>query len=129
MSKPVTETVLLASLNSTADRASAIQVNDGYRGGQFVLNMTTRASTDAGPVLTVQGVVPGTTGTFYTLLASTAIGTGSTADAQVAVLHVAPWVSTAANARAAFALPHRYRVITTYSSTTDTTYSVGVTLS
>ncbi len=117
---------LLPSLNSTADRTSRVIANTGYQFGQFVTNITARASTDAGPVVSVQGLVPGTTGTFYTVLSSTAIGTSSTADAVTEIMQVGPGWSTSANKRAAAILPSQFRVITTYASTTDTTYSVGV---
>lgn len=120
---------LLSSLNSTADRTSSLIANKHYTSGQFAVNITARASTDAGPVVTVQGLVPGTTGTFYTVLASTAIGTSSTSDAVTELMHVGPGWSTLANKRAATILPSQFRVISTYSSTTDTTYSVGVHLS
>ncbi|MCI0545294.1 MAG: hypothetical protein L0Z49_12770, partial [Actinobacteria bacterium] len=96
--------------------------------GMFVTNITSRASTDAGPVMTVQGLVPGTTGTFHNLLATTALGTGTTSTSLTSVVHVAPWVSTATNQRVPFQLPKKFRVITTYASTEDITYSVGVDL-
>lgn len=118
--------VLLTSLNSTADRTSSLFPNPGYQFGQFVIDVTARASTDAGPVVNVQGLVPGTTGTYYTILSSTAIGTSSTSDAVTELMHVGPGWSTAANKRAAAILPSQFRVTTTYASTTDTTYSVGV---
>ena len=122
------ELVILPSLSSTADRTSSVLTNDKYVSAHLTVNVTTRASTDAGPIVTLQGAVPGTTGTYYTLLQSTALGTGSTETALTSVLHVAPWVSTSANNRAALALPHRLRVITTYASTADITYSVGLNL-
>lgn len=129
MSRLGSELTILASAGSTADRTSAVFANAGYRHGQFVVDITARSSTDAGPVVTVQGIVPNTTGTFYTILSSTAIGTSSTSDAVTAVLHVGPSFTTAANARAAASLPTRFRVTTTYASTADITYSVGAHLS
>lgn len=122
------EIVLLPSLNSTADRTSTVFVNKDYVSGHLVVDITARSSTDAGPVVTLQGMVPGTTGTYYTLLASTAVGTSSTSDTYTQVMHVAPWVSTSANNRASLALPKRFRAITTYASTENITYSVGINL-
>lgn len=128
MTRDGTELVLLASLNSTADRASAVITNTGYTYGQFVVDVTARSSTDQGPVVAIQGVVPGTSATYYALLTSTAVGTSSTSDAVTEVLHVGPGWSTSSK-RAAAVLPARFRVLTTYASTLDVTYSVGVTLS
>lgn len=122
------EITLLPSVSSTADRASQVISGHGFVGGHFVVDVTSRASTDAGPVVSIQGVVPGTTGSYYTLLTSTAVGTSSTSTSVTKVITVAPWASTSANNRASEVLPNRFRVSVTYASTTDITYSVGATL-
>lgn len=102
--------------------------NPGYEGGTFIANITSRGSTDAGPVLVIQGIVPGTTGTYYTILTTTPIGTSSTADAVTHAVTVAPWVSTSANNRASAALPKRLRVALTHASTQDMECSVSAAL-
>jgi hypothetical protein len=87
-----------------------------------------QASTAAGAtvtnVVTVEGLVPGTTGTFYTVFVSSAL---NPADSSVTALRLYPGLSTAANVFNGI-LPEWFRVKTTSGTTGTRTLRVHANL-
>lgn len=109
--------------SQTGSGNSPIFTNDAYRGGHFIIRLTSAAGTTAATTFTVQGLVPGTTGTFYTILASTP----ATAEGTV-TLKVYPGLSTDANAVANDILPARWRFNVAHTGTQLNRYSIGASL-
>lgn len=72
--------------------------------------------------LTIQGKDP-TSGKYYTLLAGVAVSTVTTN-----VYTVYPGQTAAANVSASTPLPRTWRVLATYNSGTNLTFSVGASL-
>lgn len=110
---------------SAADAQNTpVFTNDCYRGGHFIIRLTSAEGSTAATTFTVQGLVPGTTGTFYTILASTP----ATAEGTV-TLKVYPGLSTDANAVANDFLPARWRLNVAHTGAESNRYSVGASLS
>jgi hypothetical protein len=97
----------------TADRSGRLIHNRDFRGAHFIVTGTSKAGATVTNVYTIEGLVPGTTGTFYTILQSAALGVATTR------LRVYPGLSTAANLVANDVLPEYFRVRST-SGTTGT---------
>lgn len=116
---------LIALTAGSSDRSGPIIHNQDYRGGHFLVKASTAAGATVTNVVTIEGLVPGTTGTFYTILASSAL---NPADNAVTVLRVFPGASTLANQRANDVLPQYFRVRTTSATTGTRTLTVGVNL-
>lgn len=117
------ELVLIAHSARSTDAASGVVKNDNWRGAHFTLRINSGASTAQAVTLTVQGLVPGTTATFYTVLASTPTKTTG-----VNVFKVYPDGVGIANLSASDLLPTNFRVNSTLASTHSITYGVGVNL-
>ena len=100
------------------DITSADQTNEGYRGGHFIVDVSSRASSTQFVKVTIQGAVPAST-RYYTVLASTLLSTGRT------VLKVYPGLPGTANAIANDVLPHTWRVNSTLASTGSIKYGVS----
>lgn len=118
---------LLGIFNTSAratDLASPVFTNDCYRGGHFIINISSAQGSTASAVFTIEGLVGGTTGTFYTVLASTPL----TAEATVR-LQVYPGLSTDANLRSNDFLPAKWRVSVDHTGAGTLKYSVGASLS
>lgn len=115
-----TFTTLIASGSHAATAAvtSRAVTNTRYRGGHIAVRVTATTGTAITPK--VQGLVPGTTGTWYDVLSGTAItSTG------VTVLKVYPGIAASAGAAASDVLPRVFRVSVTQASTKTTAYSVA----
>lgn len=97
--------------------------NQGRIAGHFIINITTLTGTAPTATFTVQGK-DDFTGTYYTLIASTALSTtGQT------VLRVLPTGIVTANAVANDMVPKTWRVIVTTGGTvTNLTATVGANL-
>lgn len=106
----------------TADRNGRLIHNQDYKGGHFIITATTKAGATVTNVVTLEALVPGTTATFYTLLATTPISTGTV------VLKIYPGLSTDANLRANDVLPEWFRVRTTSGTTGTLSLSVDANL-
>lgn len=118
---------LLGIFNTTAratDLTSPLFTNDCYRGGHFVISISSAQGSTASVVFTVQGLVGGTTGTFYTVLATTPL----TAEGTVRLM-VYPGLSTDANLRANDFLPAKWRLNADHTGAGTLKYSVGASLS
>lgn len=96
----------------SSDRAGRLIHNQDYRGGHFLIQNSTAAGTVTNKV-TVEALVPGTTGTFYTVAATTDTGFS---DGVVTVLRLYPGLSTATNVVNGV-LPEWFRVRTTSATT------------
>lgn len=120
MRQPAQETVF-ASAARTADTASTVFANYGYRGLHLVIDATASAVTPS-VVFTVQGYSP-LGDDYYTILASAAItGAGTT------VLRVYPGCIAAANTVANDCLPPLWRVSAVHADADSITYSVNALL-
>ena len=100
------------------DITSVDLTNEGYRGGHFVVDVSTRSSAGQTVKVTIQGAVPGSTA-YYTVLQSTALSTGRT------ILKVYPGLPGTANAIANDVLPHTWRVNSTLASAANISYGVS----
>lgn len=109
--------------SGSTDRAGRLIHNQDYRGGHFVVAAATAAGTVTN-VITVEGLVPGTTGTFYTVFASSALAPADNANVAIQVY---PGMTTAANKFNA-SLPEWFRVRTTSGTTGARTLAVHVNL-
>lgn len=107
----------------SSDRSGRLIHNQDYRGGHFLVQTSTAAGTVTN-VITVEGLVPGTTGTFYTVFASSAI---APADASITALRLYPGLSTAAGVFNGI-LPEWFRVRTTSATTGARTLRVHANL-
>lgn len=117
--------IINALVAGTTDRNGRIIHNEDYRGGHFLIRTSTTAGATVTSVVTIEGLVPGTTGTFYTILASSAL---NPADASVTRMTVYPGVSTALTGFENDILPAYFRVKTTSATTGARTLSVDVNL-
>ena len=108
---------LIPSAARAVDITSADQVNGSWRGGHFVVDVSTRAGAQTVRV-TIQGAVPAST-RYYTVLQSTALSTGRT------ILKVYPGLPGVANAIANDVLPRTWRINSTLSSTDSIKYGVS----
>lgn len=116
-------TSILPSAARTAAAVSPAVNNHRYRGGHFAVRVTAKATTGAAITPTIQGLVPGTTGTWYTVLAGAAIAsTGTT------ILKVYPGIAVSANVSASDVLPRVFRVSVAAGSTASVTYTVNAAL-
>ena len=100
------------------DITSADVVNESWRGGHFVVDVSTRASTAQTVRVTIQGAVPAST-RYYTVLQSTGLSTGRT------ILKVYPGLPGVANAIANDVLPRTWRVASTLASTHSVKFGVS----
>lgn len=112
-----------ALVSGSSDRAGRLIHNQDYRGGIFVVQGATAAGTVTN-VITVEGLVPGTTGSFYTVFASTALAPADNASVAVKIY---PGLSTAANVFNGI-LPEWFRVRTTSGTTGTRTLRVHANL-
>ena len=115
---------IIALTAGSSDRNGPIVHNQDYRGGHFTIRTSTAAGVTVTNVVTIEGLVPGTTGTFYTILATSAL---NPADSSVTRLTVYPGISTGVG-RSLDVLPQYFRVRTTSATTGTRTLSVGVNL-
>ena len=116
--------IINALVSGTTDRAGRLIHNEDYRGGHFLIKTSTTAGATVTSVITIEGLVPGTTGTFYTILASSAL---NPADSSVTRMTVYPGISTGA-LRSLDVLPEYFRVRTTQATTGVRTLSVQANL-
>lgn len=108
---------LLVSAARTATANSSDRDNVGTRGIHVIVNISAYTSGTFTP--TIQGKDP-ITGTYYTILAGTALNsTGTT------ILKVYPGITAAANASASDFIPKTWRVSMVGASTPVATFSVG----
>jgi hypothetical protein len=115
---PLRDGTVFASQARTATHNSPDLINPGARGLLLVINVTASSATPS-VVFTIQGKDPAS-GTYYTILASTAItGAGQT------ILRVHPDLTAAANQIAKDILPRTWRVLATHDDTDSITYSTG----
>lgn len=114
--------VIGALPSGSSDRSGRIIQNQDYRGGHFLIRTSTTAGATVTSVVTIEGLVPGTTGTFYTILASSAL---NPSDNTVTRLTVYPGISTGVG-RSVDVLPAAFRVRTTQATTGVRTLSVDV---
>lgn len=128
--------VILPSTSRAVRTASRDVVNISYAGGIFIFNVTANASTGVEPRFFVQGKVPGTTGTYYTLAEVQGTTGASTSDG-IRRIVVYPGATTAADgstrdtlaeAVVSFPLPHVFRVGSSAGTTGNITYSASVDL-
>lgn len=112
-------TVLPSLSRSAATVSSADQVNNQWRGGQFIINVSTFVSGTYTP--TIQGKDP-VSGNYYTILTGPAIGSTSTT-----ALQVYPGVSVTTTGASAL-LPRTWRISLAGASTPVMTFSVGFSL-
>ena len=117
--------IIGALVAGTTDRNGQLIHNEDYRGGHFLIRTSTTAGATVTSVVTIQGLVPGTTGTFYTILASSAL---NPADNSVTRLTVYPGVSTALTGFENDIIPVYFRVTTTSATTGARSLSVDVNL-
>lgn len=115
--------IINALTAGSSDRQGRLIHNEDYRGGHFLVRTSTAAGTVTN-VVTIEGLVPGTTDTFYTIFASSAL---APADSSVTRLTVYPGISTGVG-RALDVLPAYFRVRTTSATTGARTISVDVNL-
>lgn len=108
---------------TSGDLNTVLQTNEDHRGGHFTINITSAQGSTSSATFTLQGLVPGTTGTFYTILASTPL----TAEGQT-VLKVYPGLSTDANAVANDVLPYVWRVNVDHTGAETLAYTIGASL-
>lgn len=109
---------LISAVAATATQTGADQTNHTGRGVIVVLDAT--AVTGAGSfTLTIQGK-DAASGKYYTLLTGAPVSTVST---NVYTLY--PGVTVAANAAVSAPLPRTWRVVATYNSGTNLTFTVG----
>lgn len=108
----------------SSDRNGRLIHNQDYRGGHFLVETSTSAGATVTNVVTIEGLVPGTTGTFYTVAASSAL---NPADSSVTVLRIYPGLSTAAGVFNGV-LPEWFRVKTTSATTGARTLAVHANL-
>lgn len=116
--------IISALASGSGDRNGRLIHNEDYRGGHFLIRSSTTAGTTVTHVVTVEGLVPGTTGTFYSILTSSARALG---DSSVTRLTVYPGISTGVD-RTLDVIPVWFRVRTTSATTGLTTFSVDVNL-
>lgn len=118
---------VLDSAAESTGRQSRDFGNDVFRGGHFVVDITSLSTGAPTVTVTLQGKKPQSASTsstaYYTLLASTALGsTGKT------VLKLYPGITGSANAAANDVLPATWRVSSTVNSTgaaPSVTFDVG----
>lgn len=118
-----TEYQLLASASRTANPTLAPASWDNQPEAEGILVVANITNAGTGSItVAIEGWDPGA-GAWFTLLASAALTTN-----QTKTLLVYPSTSDSANARAAMALPKRYRVTVTHNNANAITYSVGAIL-
>jgi hypothetical protein len=113
----------LALTNVTATTNGHDLENLGGRFAHVVINITAITGTAPTATFTVQGK-DAISGSYYTILASTALNTAATT-----VLRIGPGLTAAANLVANDVIPKTFRVIMTAGGTiTDLDATVGVSL-
>lgn len=108
---------LLPSAAYTATVASNDQDNPYAHGVHVIINVT--VATAGNFTCTIQGKDPAS-GTYYTILASSAISTVSTT-----VLRVFPGIAASANAAASDIIPRTWRLNCVGASSPNLTFSAG----
>ena len=98
--------------------------NDYYTGAHIAVVFSSAQGTTSTLTVTVQGLLPGTTDTGYTILASTPM----TAE-QTRVLKVSPHITAVANNAAADFLTPKWRVKAVRAGTETVAYTVAASLS
>lgn len=115
-----TDITVLASAARTASVNSEDFVNEDARGLHLYIYATALAATPSITV-TIQGK-DALTGTYYTLLAGTAI---TTAAPTAVIMRVFPGATAAANTVANDCLPHTWRVSVVAGDADSITYSIS----
>jgi hypothetical protein len=104
---------------STSDVTTRTLTNNRWRGGHFVVHVSTASATTVVLAVTVQGIVPGTTRAYTVLAGNTITSTG------VTVLKVFPGATPSTGAVANDLLPASYRVNAAVTSTADVAFTVS----
>lgn len=113
-------TLLPSAARAATQTVSADIANTQWRGGHFVVNVTSISGVTLTP--TVQGK-DNVSGNYYDILVGNPITTTGTT-----ILKVYPGIVPVAGGAAADILPRTFRIKMSATGVTSTTYSVGATL-
>ena len=117
--------VVLTALSSGASTQTSSWIdNDYFNAAHVGIQFSSAQGSTSTLTVTIQGCVPGTTGTAYTILASTPM----TAE-QTRVLKVSPHITAVANNAAADFLPPKWRVQGVRVGANTVEYTIGASLS